>query len=276
MRVSLPDMGRILHLSDLHFGMDRPELVGPLVEVAREIRPDVTVISGDLTQRALPRQWFAAAKLIAQLPHPVLCVPGNHDVPLYNPLARMLWPFHGFRGAVGSDLEPMLATDDLLVVGVNTTDPYVWQRGRLRPSSLDRVASCFAAARPGQLRVVALHHPLTTPRATGKTPMKNAESGAAALARSGADVILSGHLHLWAAAPFALHKGARAMLCVQAGTTLSRRVRGEDNDFNVIDVRDGLVSVTRWHTTGDAPEFRAGSITRFHQTDRLAGWASPT
>ena len=265
-------MGRLLHLSDLHFGTERAALVAPLVALAQRLRPNLVVISGDLTQRALPAQWTAAAKLIAALPGPVLCVPGNHDVPLYNPLARLLWPWHGYRAVAGHELAPVLETGDLLVVGVNTTDPYAWQRGVLRPASLRHVAGAFARARPGQLRVAALHHPLTTPRATGKTPMKGADPGSEALARAGADVILSGHLHLWAAAPFALRKGARSMLCVQAGTTLSSRLRGEDNDLNVIDFDQGLVTVTRWRTVGDALDYTPDNVTRYQQDNADMGW----
>lgn len=265
-------MARLLHLSDLHFGTERPGLVAPLIALAHRLRPDVVVISGDLTQRARPEQWAAAADLIAALPGPVLCVPGNHDVPLHNPVARLLWPWRGYRAAVGQNLEPVVEVGDLLVVGVNTTDPFAWQRGVLRTSSLARVAEVFGRARPGQLRVVALHHPLTTPRATGKTPMKGAEAGTEALARAGADVVLSGHLHLWAAAPFALHAGARAMLCVQAGTTLSSRLRGEDNDLNVVECEDGLVTVTRWRTQGDALDYVPDSVTRYQQDNAETGW----
>ncbi|MDO9640217.1 MAG: metallophosphoesterase [Pseudotabrizicola sp.] len=267
-------MGRLLHLSDLHFGTERHGLVAPLIALARRLRPDAVVISGDLTQRALPAQWAAAQRLIAALPGPVLCIPGNHDVPLYNPLERLLRPWRGYRAVAGPDLEPVVETGDLLVVGVNTTDPYVWQRGTLRPASLRHVAQVFARARPGQLRVVALHHPLTTPAATGKTPMKGADAGAESLARAGADVILSGHLHLWAAAPFALRKGARSMLCVQAGTTLSSRLRGEDNDLNLIDFDQGLVTVTRWRTVGDTLDYEADNVTRYQQDNADMGWLS--
>ncbi|MFN3721903.1 MAG: metallophosphoesterase family protein [Paracoccaceae bacterium] len=265
-------MGRLLHLSDLHFGTERAGLINPLIALAHRLRPDAVVISGDLTQRALAPQFAAAADLMARLPQPLLCIPGNHDVPMYNPLARMLWPWRGYRAVAGPDLEPVVETPDLLVVGVNTTDPYVWQRGVLRPASLRNVAKVFAAARPGQLRVATLHHPLTTPPATGKTPMKGADAGAEALARAGADVVLSGHLHLWAATPFALRKGARSMLCVQAGTTLSSRLRGEDNDLNVIDFDQGLVTVTRWRTVGDALDYTPDNVTRYQQDCADMGW----
>lgn len=265
-------MGRIVHLSDLHFGRDRPELLDPLVAACTALRPDLTVISGDLTQRALAPEWAAAAALIARLPGPVICVPGNHDVPLYNPVSRMLWPFRSYRRAVAADLHPLAETADLRLVGMNTTDPWAWQRGLIRPADLRQATARLRAARPGQLRVVMMHHPLTQPPETGKAPMKGARAAAEALAEAGADVILSGHLHQWAADPFALRKGGRLMLCVQAGSTLSTRLRGEENDFNVIDHEEGQVSVHRHFARDGAAGFVAGKVTRFHQQDHRAGW----
>ena len=74
-------MRRIAHLSDLHFGRDRPELLDPLVEAVNDLSPDLAAISGDLTQRARPAQFRAARDFIDRLEAPVLAVPGNHDVP---------------------------------------------------------------------------------------------------------------------------------------------------------------------------------------------------
>ena len=54
-------MRRIVHISDVHFGKINQEQVGPITKVIHELKPHLTVISGDLTQRA--RAWqFAAAR----------------------------------------------------------------------------------------------------------------------------------------------------------------------------------------------------------------------
>lgn len=39
-------MRRLVHLSDLHFGRDRPELLEPLLAAVRAARPDLVAISG--------------------------------------------------------------------------------------------------------------------------------------------------------------------------------------------------------------------------------------
>ena len=45
-------MTRILHLSDTHFGTERPQVVEALIALARALAPQLIVVSGDITQRA--------------------------------------------------------------------------------------------------------------------------------------------------------------------------------------------------------------------------------
>ena len=57
-------MTRIAHLSDPHFGTEDPRLIAPLLAFLTDARPDLIVLSGDLTQRARAGQFAAAAQLI--------------------------------------------------------------------------------------------------------------------------------------------------------------------------------------------------------------------
>jgi len=267
-------MARLLHLSDLHFGRDRPGLAAALAEQAAGWAPDLAVVTGDLTQRALAGQYRAAAALIAALPCPVIAVPGNHDLPLWNPVARFLWPLRGWRGAIARDPEPMAGVPGLRLVGMNTADPFAWERGRITGAALRRACARIGAAPPGQLRVVAMHHPLHQPPQSGKAPMPGADAALQALAAAGADVVLCGHLHRWAAMPFAQREGGRNLLFVQAGTTLSTRLRGEENDLNLIAWDGATVTVTRMAAVGESLDFAPAGVTRFHQPDAARGWAA--
>jgi hypothetical protein len=79
-------------LSDLHFGREDARVVEAVLEDVAAGRPDLIVVSGDLTQRARRRQFEAARAFLDRLPAPVLVVPGNHDVPLFDLARRFLRP----------------------------------------------------------------------------------------------------------------------------------------------------------------------------------------
>jgi 3',5'-cyclic AMP phosphodiesterase CpdA len=200
-------------------------------------------------------------------------VPGNHDLPLWNALARFFTPWRAWTRGLALPLEPSAETAGLRVAGMNTADPFAWERGRIRIASLDRACALLSTARPGQLRVVALHHPLAMPPGTGKTAMVGAAEAGEALADAGADILLCGHLHQWAAGPQTLREGGRAMLCIQGGTTLSTRLRGEENDFNLIEHAAGTVTVTRYASAAGRRQFTPVSTARFRQENPARGWA---
>ena len=114
-------MSVLLHLSDTHFGTERPQVIEAVVALAARERPDLAVLSGDITQRARPGQFRAAKAFVERLDVPVLAVPGNHDIALVDLWARAVRPYARYARAFGADLEPVHASEDLLVVGVNTT-----------------------------------------------------------------------------------------------------------------------------------------------------------
>ena len=251
-------MARLIHISDLHFGRTRPELLRPLIDLLNGIEADLIAISGDLTQRARSSQFRAARAFIDRLAAPVLVVPGNHDVPLDAPVTRMLFPFKRYRKWIGRELEPHFENDEITVTGMNTVNPYAWQRGRVGNRAIRRVCDAFAAAGGSggdRVRIVVAHHPFEHQPTDTKVLMKGAEEAVDALAECGADVILSGHLHSWRAEPFAERVGRRGALQVHAGTGLSTRLRGEENDFNVLTVHPGEITVDRYAAGHGAEAF---------------------
>lgn len=259
-------MTRILHLSDVHFGAVDDRLVGPMLALAHDLRPDATVISGDLTQRARPEQFAAARAFIDRLPGPVLCVPGNHDMPLYHLALRLAAPFARYRRALGPQLEPALTLPGAVLQGVNSADPLVWKAGRLRPASGERLARSFAAAPPGAMRIAVMHH-APVPAADG-TPADMADPAAvlATLAKAGTDIVLSGHTHM-SHAGFA--ETAAGVLFLQVGTAISTRLKTGTNDFALIELAPGSVTRHAWLAC-QGEGFTAQVSTRFLKTD--TGW----
>ncbi len=264
-------MRRLVHLSDLHFGRDRPELLGPLLAAVNALSPDLVAISGDLTQRARHAQFQAARDFIDRIEAPVLVVPGNHDVPLHNLLGRLITPWRRYRRWISGQLQPEFRDDEMVVLGVNTVNPLAHQSGLFTRNALDRIEAAFRDAGEDRTRIILAHHPLEHQPGDRKKPMRGAGEAMEGLARFRADVILSGHLHSWRAAPFTTQAGRRAVLQVQAGTGLSSRLRGQQNDFNLLCVGGGTIDVTRYAVTGTAARFDPAQTCRFVRGPD--GWA---
>jgi 3',5'-cyclic AMP phosphodiesterase CpdA len=264
-------MARLIHISDLHFGRTRSELLRPLIDLLNGLKADLVAISGDLTQRARSSQFRAARAFIDRLEPPVLAVPGNHDVPLDAPLTRMFFPFQRYRRWIAHELEPHFENGEIIVTGMNTVNPYAWQSGRVGSRALRRVCAAFASE-CRRVRVVVAHHPFEHRPTDAKVLMKGAERAIEALADCGADIILTGHLHSWRAEPFAERVGRRGALQVHAGTGLSTRLRGEENDFNVLTVHPGEIRVDRYAAGHGAETF--GHVQRAVFRSGPRGWTA--
>lgn len=232
-------MSLLLHISDTHFGTEQAPVVAALEALARERLPDVLVFSGDITQRARRVQFEAARRLCERLGiSRRLALPGNHDIPLFDLVTRATSPYRHYLEAFGPRLDPVLETDDFLVIGVNTTRPSRHKNGEVSHEQVHCVATRLRGARPRQLRVVVTHQPAAVSREEDEHDrLRGAEPALQAWSRAGADLVLGGHIHL----PYVLDLAARPeptprpMWCVQAGTAVSSRVRhGTCNSVNLI------------------------------------------
>lgn len=227
-------MSVLLHISDTHFGTEQAAVVEALVALAAQQRPDVVVLSGDITQRARRAQFRAAQDFIARLGVPVLAVPGNHDVALFDLWTRLIRPYALYATVFGADLEPLHASQDLLVLGVNTTRMWRHKNGEVSPAQIERVATRLSQAHPEQLRVVVVHHPAALPRGEDASNLLRGHHAALrAWSAAGADLVLCGHIHLpGTLAPQGL---ARRLWVLLAGTAVSwRTLPGVPNSVNIL------------------------------------------
>lgn len=245
-------MSVLLQVSDPHFGTERPEAVRALLELAARQGPDVLVLSGDITQRARRRQFDAARRFVDTIaPRVLLAIPGNHDIPLFNVCARLLWPYGGYRRAFGVDLEPSHQADDLLVLTVNTTRAYRHKHGEVSEAQVQRVAARLRLADPAQLRIVVVHQPVLAARPEDAVNvLRGARRAVIEWAAAGADLVLGGHIHL----PYVrslrtvVPDLSRDLWTAQAGTAVSTRVRdGRPNSVNLVRSLGGRrCDVERW------------------------------
>ncbi|MBC7918618.1 MAG: metallophosphoesterase [Rhodoferax sp.] len=257
-------MSTVLQISDPHFGTELPRVVEALTALARQQQPDLLLLSGDITQRARPAQYRAARAFVDRLGVPVLAIPGNHDIPLFDVWARLLKPYAQHIAAFGPDLEPMHSSDDLIVVCVNTTRPWRHKQGEVSREQIDRVARAFVSAGPAQLRVVVVHQPVAVTRTEDVPNLLRGH--AAALQRwsaAGVDLVLGGHIHLPYVKP--LQGLARPVWAVQAGTSVSSRVRqGAPNSVNLIrwgkDASPGTCRIEQWDYSSADQAFAIATV----------------
>jgi 3',5'-cyclic AMP phosphodiesterase CpdA len=280
-------MRTLLHLSDLHFGRIDASLLEPLCAFARQLAPDLVVVSGDLTQRARAAQFEQARHFLHALPQPQIVVPGNHDVPLHDVFSRFVRPLEKFRRIITKDIQPSYVDEEIGVIGIDTSRSLTIKNGRINEHQIEHVRAAFDAMPTGLVRVVVSHHPFDLPDArdardlVGRAPL-----AMEVFARSGVDLLLAGHLHLSQVGNTAARYPTEnyAALVVQAGTATSTRGRGESNSFNVIRIEQPrierpyserphserpFIEIERFEWRPDAASFVAVMLTRYERTARV-------
>ncbi|HEY4139346.1 MAG TPA: metallophosphoesterase, partial [Casimicrobiaceae bacterium] len=167
-------MLRLLHVSDLHFGVDNlPEQVDAIETLIRSAAYDVVAVSGDLTQRARRLEFVQARGFLdrAAAVCTVVVVPGNHDVTWWRApmhIGAPGWMYAKWRQYLGRGIEPVVRIGGTTIAGVNTAHgvaPYTLTRrprdlsviGALRATQIERLSREFSQ-HPVDRRVVVMHH----------------------------------------------------------------------------------------------------------------------
>lgn len=227
---------RIAHLSDPHFGTVVPAVRDALLAEMQTHPPDLVLVTGDITQRARRNQFVEARAFFDALPKvPCLAVPGNHDLPLFDIVSRMVRPYDHYRRYISQELQPQFVDERVAVFCVDATSRMRHKDGALSAEQIERTAQGLARLdRP--FRVVATHQPLA---ALLETDVHNVAHGATqALDRwiaAGADLFVGGHIHL----PYCIEVRTADLrqsgVLLQAGTCLSSRIRNSvPNSYNCI------------------------------------------
>lgn len=237
-------MARLFHISDLHFGREDRAALDWFAGRVRDEAPDAVIATGDLTTRARRREFAAAADYLDSLDVPVTLSIGNHDLPYFNLAERFLRPYRRFE-TIQRMLERPLDLPCVTIVPLRTTSRFQWRlnwsKGVVDSDDLATALQRVEAADPEHVVLVTCHHPLIE---TGTLMAGRTRGGPAALdalARAGADAILSGHVH----DPFAVeHRTEHGPIHLVGAGTLSERVRESRPSFNELAVQEGRLIVS--------------------------------
>jgi 3',5'-cyclic AMP phosphodiesterase CpdA len=246
----------VAHLSDLHLGAHVPASVAALADEVAAFHPDLTVVTGDHTMRARPREFLQAVDLIDKLPQPRLIVPGNHDLPLISPL-RMTAPYARYRRWLGDD-NVVVRLPGLTALGINSMPRWRWKSGRVTRDQTLSVRKELGHSPSGHLRLLALHHP---PFAGGLERLVGRTRLTAALQTARVDLVLAGHTHV----PSVRRSGSGPLVVI-AGTATSHRVRNIPRSWTMLRITAGEVEIHERYESGPGT-WHTGKVLR-HQRAR--------
>ena len=207
----------IAHISDSHLARQGTTFAGE-AELARSVdhllrlpaRPDVVLLTGDLTDNGHPAEYARVRELLAPLPMPVYAVPGNHD------------NREAFLEAFGTPGEHPLAgfsqyvveADPLRLIALDTVIPGSGA-GELDAERLEWLEARLAEA-PGRPTLLFMHHP---PFELGllvsdSLALQHQDAFAALVARHPqVEAVVAGHVHATLVRRFA------GTLALSAGST---------------------------------------------------------
>ncbi len=269
----------LLQASDLHFGKPHDaEVAEVFMRAAHALNPDMIVLAGDFTQRAKVAEFEAARTYLNRLPDvPRVVTPGNHDVPLYRVVERMMTPFRNYRRFIDDRLDSVTRIPGVTVVALNTAAPRTAiVNGSVRSHQLEFATDAFAAAPAGDLRVAVLHHHMAQADDWIYQPALNMrERVLEAFERAEVDLILSGHLHRgFVSLSSKVFPGSRRDIVIaHSGTATSTRGRAREknaNTFNTITVGPEHLTVEHFMYMGASGAFHP--VARHHFPRLPTAW----
>ncbi len=223
----------------------RPEVLAALVDDLHAHGPDHVVITGDLTNIALPDEFSVSLPWLRKMggPQHVSLIPGNHDTYTRKSEASP-WAYWGdyMRSHIPTETlpDPALLPSDfpptefptlricgqIALVGVSTaraTAPF-YASGTIGQTQLDRLERLLhALANTPLCRVVLIHHPPQPIAIAARRRLTDAADFRAVLARTGAELILHGHVHRTVMASIRGPWGPIPVVGVPASAAIGRR-----------------------------------------------------
>ena len=184
-----------------------PRVLDALNDDLQITAPDHTVVTGDLTNLALPIEFDRAINWLDELgsPEQVSVIPGNHDAYIDVPWQHSIGKLSAYMAQ--SDQKQRTAEtsfpfvrkiNQTAIVGVSSAVPTRWfsAAGKIGKAQLEKLRNhLHELGEAGFFRVVLIHHP---PNVGATRMLKQLRDGAefrAVIADAGAELVLHGHNH---------------------------------------------------------------------------------
>jgi 3',5'-cyclic AMP phosphodiesterase CpdA len=181
----------------------KPEVLAALMADVRAAGGGHLVVTGDLTNLALPGEFAHARDWLdgQGTGEAVTVIPGNHDalVPVGWREGQGQWADWMGPGVAGEDGYPFVKRlGEAALVGVSSATPtgLFLATGRIGAAQLARLETVLRAlGAEGAFRVVLVHQPIIDGAVSGRKALLDRAELRAVLARAGAELVLHGHAH---------------------------------------------------------------------------------
>jgi len=221
----------LVQLSDIHVGSQFQESVfEKVISEVNEIKPDAILISGDLTNEGLIKEYEKCKKLISRFNcKKIITISGNHDYRNSGYLAfKKFFPFETIN-ELSSDIV-------LVTVGTARPDRNEGEVGYRQNLWIERTMQKYK----DKVKILAMHHHLVGIPDTGSDRVTVIDAGDVlrTILATNVDLVLCGHKHrpwIW---------NFKNLAIVNAGTAASDRARGLfENSYNIITIKDKKIQV---------------------------------
>jgi len=221
----------IVQLSDIHVGSQFQEAVfEKVISEVNALKPDAVIVTGDLTNEGLAKEYEKAKKLLSRLEtKKIIAMSGNHD---YRNTGYLLFKKHFPFEAVNE------LGNDVVVVTIGTARPDrdEGEVGYRQNLWLERTMKKYE----NKVKILAMHHHLIGIPDTGSARVEVIDAGDVlrTILATKVNLVLCGHKHrpwIW---------NFKDLSVVNAGTASSERVRGLfENTYNIITIKNRKIAV---------------------------------
>lgn len=221
----------IVQISDIHVGSQfNEEKFEQVIEEVNELKPDAVIVTGDLTNEGLSKEYEKCRILLSRLDtKKLISLPGNHD---YRNTGYLLFKKH-FPFETVNDLG-----NDIVVITIGTARPDrdEGEVGYRQNLWLERTMKKYE----NKVKILAMHHHLVGIPDTGSARVEVIDAGDVlrTILATKVNLVLCGHKHrpwIW---------NFKNLSIVNAGTASSERVRGLfENTYNIITIKNKKIHV---------------------------------